>query len=59
MADWYGSLNIDGIQECSVMGSKDHVIREINHYYMMYMEEVQNASKRITMTIQKGKSEDE
>ena len=55
MTNWYGSLNIDGVQVAWTMGSKESVLKEITHYYMMYGEDIDDANKRVTMTIQKGK----
>ena len=58
MSNWYGSLNIDGIKECGASGTKEAVIREMFHYMMMLGGEIEGATKRVTMTIQKGKSDE-
>ena len=55
METWYGSLNIDGLQVFATSGDRLHVFMETSHYYYMYTEEIENAEKRVTMTIRKGK----
>ncbi len=50
---WYGSVNVDGLRVASYEGSsRDNVVNNIMHYAFQYVEE---AEKRITITIQKAK----
>lgn len=58
---WYGSLNIDGVQEAWCQGTKESVIFNMQHYMSMYTQEedLPYINKRITLTIQKGKNHEE